>query len=148
MVLGHLLKCHTKGTCPGPELLRAATPLRRAPPECPHRTAERPPSPRSPQMRQRGTAGRRPGEGIGHDVLLPRQVLDVAGELRDESQLPLLPGGPRLRHPVYGKRQQLPLRMLNSLPCSMLRKCLTARYAASNSLSKAEYFCWAASNFC
>jgi hypothetical protein len=37
--------------------------------------------------------------------------------------------------------------MLNSLPCSMLRKCLTARYAASNSLSKVEYFCWAASNF-
>jgi hypothetical protein len=109
MVLGHLWRCHIKGTCPGPDLLRTAAPLRRGQPGCPHRTAEQPPSPRSPQMRQRGTARRPPtrppsAAGRGHQ---PRQVLDVTGELGDEGQLPLLPGGPRLRHPVYSKRQRL-----------------------------------------
>ena len=46
-------------------------------------------------------------EAVSHGIVFPRHMLDVGGELRDESQMTLLPGRPRFRHLSHGKNQRL-----------------------------------------
>ena len=53
------------------------------------------------------SAGHGAGETIGHLITLPGHVTDIRRELRDEGELPLLPGRPRLGHFSYSKRQWL-----------------------------------------